>query len=108
MSFHHDLWRIFKRPSLSMNIFHKPFDTERPLQKQKGFTLVELLAVILNLGILAGVAITMLFGYRQRAHVKTVESDLSQANNTSLAYYVDNPDDQVDLVFCLKNNLNKS
>lgn len=103
MVFPHDLWRVFKRPSLStrpslsMNIFHKPSDTKRPLQKQKGFTLVELMAVILILGIMAGISITILFGYRQRAHIRALESDLSRAYKTSLAYYVDHPDDQVDL-----------
>jgi prepilin-type N-terminal cleavage/methylation domain-containing protein len=97
VAFPHKLWRVFKSPSFGMNIFHKSFDTKRPLQRQKGFTLVELLIVILVLGILAGITMTMLFGYRQRAHIRTLESDLLQAYKTSLVYFVDHPDNQVDL-----------
>ena len=95
MAFPHDFWRVFKKPSLITNIFHKPLDTKRLLQKQKGFTLVELLTVILILGILAGISITILFGYRQRAYIRTLESDLSLVYKTSLAYYIDHPNDQV-------------
>jgi prepilin-type N-terminal cleavage/methylation domain-containing protein len=114
MPFHHDLCRVFKRPSLSMrpslsiNIFHKPFDTKRPLQKQKGFTLVELLAVIVILGILAGIAISILLNYRERAQMRTLESDLSEAYRISLAYYIDYPDDQVDLATLTANGYRPS
>ena len=108
MVFTQDLWRVFKRPSLSINIFHKPFDTKRPLQRQKGLTLVELLALILILGIMAGISITILFGSRQRAHIKSLESDLSRAYKTSLAYYIDHPDGPVDLAVLAANGFSPS
>lgn len=47
--------------------------------RQKGFTIVELLIVIVVIGILAAITIVAYTGIQQRARVATLQSDLEQA-----------------------------
>ena len=64
-----------------------------PFQKRngRGFTVLELLVVILILGILATMAIMYLLGYIEKGYVSAVESDLKSAYDASIQYYTDSP-----------------
>jgi prepilin-type N-terminal cleavage/methylation domain-containing protein len=59
---------------------------------QKGFTIVELLIVIVVIGILAAITIVAYNGIQDRARVSSVSSALSQAAKKLAVYQVDNPD----------------
>jgi prepilin-type N-terminal cleavage/methylation domain-containing protein len=61
-------------------------------RKQTGFTIVELLIVIVVIAILAVIIIVAYTGIRERAIVSSVQSGLSQATKKVLAYAVDNAD----------------
>ena len=49
--------------------------------KQRGFTIVELLIVIVVIGILAGIVIVAYNGIQQKAHVAALQSDLKNASD---------------------------
>ncbi len=57
-----------------------------------GFTIVELLIVIVIIGILAAITIVAYNGIQERARVSSVNSALSQAAKKLKLYQVDNPD----------------
>lgn len=52
----------------------------KPTLNQKGFTIVELLVVIVVIGILAAIAVVSYGGIRERAHATSIQSELSQIN----------------------------
>lgn len=58
----------------------------------KGFTIVELLIVIVVIGILAAISIVAYNGIQERARISSVSSALSQAAKKLAVYQVDNPD----------------
>ncbi|MBL8159040.1 prepilin-type N-terminal cleavage/methylation domain-containing protein [Candidatus Saccharibacteria bacterium] len=60
------------------------------LTLRSGFTIVELLIVIVVLGILAVVAITSFSGAQDRARTASVESDLRNARSKLAAAYAEN------------------
>lgn len=60
--------------------------------KQKGFTIVELLIVIVVIGILAAITIVAYNGLQERARAANTTSALSQAAKKLAVYQVDNPD----------------
>lgn len=60
------------------------------LNKTRGFTIIELLVVIVVIGILAAVTVAAFNGVQRRSEVARVQSDLRQFAQLSDAYAVDN------------------
>ena len=58
--------------------------------KQKGFTIVELLIVIVVIAILAAIAVVAYNGIQDRAAISKSETDLQAINKAIQLYYVDN------------------
>jgi prepilin-type N-terminal cleavage/methylation domain-containing protein len=63
-----------------------------PSTQNSGFTIVELLIVIVIIGILAAITIVAYNGIQERARVNAVTSALKQAQKKLSLYQVDNPD----------------
>ena len=59
-------------------------------QKEKGFTLIELMIVIAIIGILAAIAIPQFTAYRTRSYNAAAKADLRNATTAQEAYFVDN------------------
>ena len=59
-------------------------------KKQEGFTIVELLIVIVVIGILAALVITTFTGIQQRARNTERETDIKAMHNIVEAYYAQN------------------
>jgi type II secretion system protein G len=60
------------------------------LKKQKGFTIVELLIVIVVIGILAGLVITTFTGIQQKARNTERQTDIKAIHGQLEAYYAQN------------------
>ena len=60
------------------------------LQKQKGFTIVELLIVVVVIAILAAITIVSYNGITANAQFTKLKSELSSVNKAILLYYADN------------------
>ena len=58
-------------------------------RESKGFTLIELVVVISIIGILAGIAVTILFSSRKMAQEITAKHDLKMFVETEDAYYLE-------------------
>ena len=70
---------------------------DRLNREDEGFTLVELMVVVLVIAILIAIAIPTFLGARQRAQDRAAQSDLRNALTAAKVFYVDNEDyDAVD------------
>jgi len=56
------------------------------MRKRKGFTLVEILIVIMVIGVLAGIAIPAVRGIRDQARISQAEGDLSTLRSATEAF----------------------
>jgi len=65
--------------------------TVRKLRKRSGFTLVELLIVIIIIGILAGAMLLVAGSGTDSAEATKIISDLRGMKSAALLYYADNP-----------------
>jgi type IV pilus assembly protein PilA len=72
---------------------------EAPFRKKgaRGFTVLELLVVVLILGVLATMAIMYLLDYREKGYIAMLASDLASAYDASIQYYVEHPSGSVTL-----------
>ena len=61
----------------------------------KGFTLIELIVVMLMIGILASIALMQLLSFQERAYNATLQSDLRSVYTASMQFYIDHPSDPV-------------
>ena len=63
--------------------------TKLTRNKEKGFTLIELMIVIAIIGILAAIAIPQFSAYRKRSYNSAAKADLRNLATAEEAYYVD-------------------
>src|ERR1041384_2369737 len=63
---------------------------ERLQRGEEGFTLIELMVVVLIIAILIAIAIPTFLGARRRAQDKQAQSNLRNALTAEKTYYVDN------------------
>lgn len=60
------------------------------LTREDGFTLIEMLVVMVIIAILLGIAVPSYLGYRSRAQETKAESNIRQAIPSAATYYSDN------------------
>ena len=76
---------------------------EMKVFSEKGFTVIEIMIVIMLIGILASIAASYTLHTRQKAYIRTVESDLLSAYKAAQNYFVDKPEGIV-TEFILREN----
>ncbi len=62
----------------------------RPGRDERGFTLVELLVVLVVIGVLLGIAVPAYIGFAARARATASAADVREATSAAEAYFVDN------------------
>ena len=66
---------------------------QKRLKNEKGLTLVELLAVIVILGIIAAIAVPSIGNIIENTRVKAVIADAQNALAAANLYFVENPEE---------------
>jgi prepilin-type N-terminal cleavage/methylation domain-containing protein len=61
-----------------------------PLARRRGFTLIELILVMLVIGILASMAIVRYRAMKERAYIATMKSDLGELRIAEEAFWAEN------------------
>jgi type IV pilus assembly protein PilA len=62
------------------------------LDREEGFTLIELMVVVLIIAVLVAIAIPSFLGFRNRAEDRSAQADLRNALLAEKAYWTDNGD----------------
>ncbi|EGQ22551.1 hypothetical protein HMPREF9372_2831 [Sporosarcina newyorkensis 2681] len=65
---------------------------QKKLKNEKGLTLVELLAVIVILGIIAAIAVPAIGGIIDNSRIKAAHADAMNIMSAANLYFADNPD----------------
>lgn len=78
------------------------------LKKRKGFTLIEILIVVVIIGILTAIAIPNFIGMSDRAKIARIESDLQSIGVAAEMYYMDKTDYPATLSDLVKDDPTKT
>lgn len=73
-----------------------------------GFTLIEVMMVVVIIAILATIAINITLKLTEKAYIDALKSDLSSAYKAASLFYTDNPKDDVTLEILMENGYRKS
>ena len=75
---------------------------------KNGFTLIEVLMVVVIIGILATIAINITLKLTKKAYTDALVSDLSSAYKAASLFHTDSPDDEVTNEILIENGYRKT
>ena len=108
----HEILQVFrpapKNTSCLLNTSHNRLERKQPLQKKNGFTLIEILIVIVVIGILASISIGVNLRIREQAIKGSIESDLSNAFKVSVIFFSEHPEDVLTINLLEANGFSSS
>jgi prepilin-type N-terminal cleavage/methylation domain-containing protein len=75
---------------------------------KNGFTLIEVMIVVVIIAILATIAINLTLKLSEKAYIDALKSDLSSAYKAASLFHTDNPNNDVTLAILLENGYRQS